>query len=242
MSDKIEKLKKLLEVANDGISREEFLESFKKAFNQVLQLEVKTLNRVNKAIDDLKIENNTSLQATQGDLRAFKHEAIQSINSALKEQENALNFLRDKVRSLKNGKDGKDGIGIDGKDGKDADEITIINKVLKQIPDYEEEIEELKKQIEELKSRPAIRGGGTSAMGVAQAFKWILKTEEPTGLIDGSNTEYTVNHTIFAVLAFSLNGEVIPQIPNYTISKNKITFSTPLPSSYSGRDFEIKYI
>jgi hypothetical protein len=142
----------------------------------------------------------------------------------------------------KDGKDGKDGLngkngaqgergeqGIPGKDGLNGKDVDMS------------EIEALKKEIEELKSRP-VRGGGTSALGVQQAFKWILKTESPVGLINGVNTEYTVSQTIFAVLAFSLNGEVICQLPNYTISKNKITFATALPSAYAGKDFECKYV
>ena len=47
---------------------------------------------------------------------------------------------------------------------------------------------------------------------------------------------------IFAVLGMTLNGETIAQLPNYTIAGKTITFSTALPSAYSGKDFEIKFI
>ena len=85
-------------------------------------------------------------------------------------------------------------------------------------------------------------GGGVTNMRIIQAFKYILKTEQPTGAIDGVNTTYTVSQPIFAVLSFSLNGETIAQLPNYTIAGKSITFSSPLPSDYSGKDFEIKFI
>ena len=85
-------------------------------------------------------------------------------------------------------------------------------------------------------------GGGVSAIAVANAAKYFVKTEEPTGAIDGTNKSYTVTKTIFAVLAFSLNGEVIAQLPNYTISNKTVTFATALPAAFSGKDFEIKYI
>ena len=105
------------------------------------------------------------------------------------------------------------------------------------------QIEDQQKEIDELKKRPVGKAaGGVSDMRITQAFKNILKTEAPSGDIDGVNTTYTVTQPIFAVFAFSLNGEVIPQIPNYTISANTIEFSTALPAAYSGKDFEIKYI
>ena len=85
-------------------------------------------------------------------------------------------------------------------------------------------------------------GGGVTDARIRQSFKTILKTEQPSGDIDGVNTEYTVTQPIFSILAFSLNGEVIAELPNYTVSGNKITFSSAIPSAYSGRDFEVKYI
>lgn len=114
--------------------------------------------------------------------------------------------------------------------------------IVEDIEEHEQKIERLEKELEDLKRRPVGRGGGTSAMGVAQAFKYILKTESPSGAINGSNTAYTVQHPIAAVLSFSLNGETIAQLPNYTIAGRTITFASALPSVYSGKDFEIKYI
>ena len=89
--------------------------------------------------------------------------------------------------------------------------------------------------------REALSAGVTN-MRIQQAFKYILKTEAPVGLINGSNTVYTVNSDIFAVFSMSINGETIAQLPNYTIAGKNITFSSALPSAYSGKDFEIKYI
>jgi hypothetical protein len=100
--------------------------------------------------------------------------------------------------------------------------------------------EELQKLIEKIDSKPS--GGAVSNMRIQQAFKYILKTEQPSGAIDGVNTTYSVSQDIFAVLSFSLNGEVIAQLPNYTIAGKQIVFSTALPAAYSGKDFEIKYI
>ena len=193
----------------------------------------------------MKGKNNTLLESTRGDLSDLHTKLEGLVDKALKVQENGLNFIRDKVRKLKDGKTPVKGIdffdGVDGVDGTDADEKSIIKEVLKQIkiPDNSTDIEELRKELKETKR---LRGGGTSTIGVKYALQRLLKTEKPVGVIDGANKEYTVTGTIFAVFAFSLNGEVITQLPNYTITGNKITFSTALPAAYSGKDFEVKYI
>lgn len=106
-----------------------------------------------------------------------------------------------------------------------------------------EEIEEDIKRLEEkIASIPQSTGGGVTNLRIQQAFKYILKTQEPIGDIDGVNTVYTLTQPIFAILSMSINGETIAQLPNYTISGNKITFSSALPAVFSGKDFEIKFI
>lgn len=104
-------------------------------------------------------------------------------------------------------------------------------------------IEGLRAELDDLRkvTQPGVHGG-VSNLRIQQAFKYILKTEQPSGLINGSNTAYTVTQPIFAVLSFTLNGETIAQLPNYTVSGRTITFATALPAAYSGKDFEIKYI
>lgn len=103
-------------------------------------------------------------------------------------------------------------------------------------------IKEIRKDIEELKKPRGSVSGGVTDMRIRQAFKNILHTEAPVGDIDGVNLTYTVKNDIFAVVAFSLNGEVIAEIPNYTVAGKTITFSSALPAAYSGKDFEIRYI
>jgi hypothetical protein len=137
----------------------------------------------------------------------------------------------------------------DGDDGVDSDPEEVTKMVLERIvmPNNTpilEEVQELKKEIEELKKRPSgrISGGGTSAMGVAHTFKYIAHTEEPTGDINGVNTVYEVKNSIFWIAGFTLNGEQIAELPNFTYSGRRITFSSAIPAAYSGKDFEVKYI
>ena len=105
-----------------------------------------------------------------------------------------------------------------------------------------EDVGGLEKDLEELKKRPVGRGGGTSAIGGAQAFKYIAHTEKPSGAINGSNVTYTVLVDIWWIAGFTLNGENIAELPNYTFVNKVITFTTALPAVFAGKDFEIRYI
>ena len=51
-----------------------------------------------------------------------------------------------------------------------------------------------------------------------------------------------VKNTIWWIAGFTLNGEQIAELPNFTYTGRTITFSSALPAVYSGKDFEIKYI
>lgn len=76
-------------------------------------------------------------------------------------------------------------------------------------------------------------GGDLSVSGIY--------TQTPVGAIDGSNTTYTVTHTIHHVLGFAINGQYI--MPSeYTTSGVTITFTTPLDSSLAGLPFSITYV
>lgn len=66
-------------------------------------------------------------------------------------------------------------------------------------------------------------------------------TAIPSGLINGSNTTYTVPSTITTVINFVLNGEAITP-DQYSTSGNTITFITALPSAFAGTPFYITYI
>jgi flagellar hook-basal body complex protein FliE len=247
-NDNLKKLKELLDTASvalikDGFLkefREEFLASTKTIISHILKVEEKLIERVDNAIKNINSQQDALKKATESDLRGITAKFEQSINNLLKQQENALKRFEE-MEQGKQGEPGKDAV---------IDESKIVADVLAKLPKVDEEdieIKDVKGLKEELDRLEAMklkggRGGGVSALGVQQAFKWILKTEQPSGLINGVNLEYTVTQPIFAVLAFSLNGEVVAQLPNYTISGKKITFSTALPADYSGKDFEIKYV
>lgn len=66
-------------------------------------------------------------------------------------------------------------------------------------------------------------------------------TETPSGLINGSNTVYTVAHTINTIYNFVTNGQDIVDPSTYTVVGNTITFNSPLPAEFAGLQFIIVY-
>lgn len=245
--DKALTLKRLFNAIDpDRITKEDFVSAFEAVVNAINDEKTKLSNlaeQLNQAMQDARKNLDETSTLTRADLTTAVATAISKIQ---------------------NGKDGKD--GRDGVDGLNADEERVINEVLGRIklPEYRapimdgpEElaikldlldderqlaaIKKLKADIEELKKRPA-RGGGTSAMGVASTFKYIAHTEAPSGDIDGVNTTYTVKNSIFWIAGFTLNGEQIAELPNFTYAGKTITFTSALPAAYSGKDFEVKYI
>jgi len=247
--EKLKKLKTLLEITNAGLTKDEFLKSFKSVLDHILKLETRLIEKINKTVKEelnrLNSNNNSLNKATQADLSSLTARLDTTTQEALKEQKIGMEFIYDKVKRIKSGADGLPGLdGRDGIAGKDADEKEIIKKILEEITIPEVEIESIKGLKEKLEylSSPRLGGGGTSAIGIANAAKYFVKTSALTGTIDGTNKAFTVPSTIFAVLALSLNGEFIAQLPNYTISDKTITFSEAIPAAYSGKDFEIKYI
>ncbi len=252
--EQLEKIKDIINISNFGLTKSEFLREFKSDFTKsiktiidhILRVEKTLVEKINKDISGVKSDTDTSLKAIQADLRAFMVKYDTKYSNLEKEQENELKSIKDRVRWMLRGKQGER-----GKDGKDADEEKIIQEVLNKIEIPEspqnigiDDVGNLREELEEIrKIKSKGGGGGVSAMGVAQAAKWIVKTEAPSGTINGTNKEFTVSKPrIFAVLAMSLNGEFIAQLPNYTIAGNKITFSEAIPSAYATKDFEITYI
>ena len=120
MSDKLDKLKSLLQIANDSLSREEFTVAFKAVLDYVKKLESKNsqeFDAIKQTIQDLseKLKQDNEL-----DLMTEKTKFGQAMDRALEEHRVSLNFLRDKARNIQAGKDGRDGL-----DGKDVDTTGI---------------------------------------------------------------------------------------------------------------------
>lgn len=106
-----------------------------------------------------------------------------------------------------------------------------------------EAIDNLREELDELKKlrTQKLGGGGTSAIGVANALNFALKKETPSGAINSSNTTYTVTKPINAVISFAINGQTITD-DEYTIAGRTITMDTAIDSALDGTSFRITYV
>lgn len=233
---KLQTLNKLLAAMDtNAMSSDEITKGFKSIIKHVedgKEITKKELELIRQAYRDMIKERDESQKDYDAEIEALKTQVLSRVEAVLK--------------TLKNGKDGKDGRdGVDGKKGEKGDKgdkgepgkMGMMD--IATVAYLENELKVLREEVRTVQAR---RGGGTSAIGVAQTFKWIAHTEAPVGAIDGNNTTYTVKNTIWWVAGFTLNGEQIAELPNFTYAGRTITFATALPAAYSGKDFEIKYI
>jgi hypothetical protein len=131
--DKIKKLEALLKLVDEGISRTDFEDSFKK----VLEI-VQAIRGGNEKEWGLVHKNLLALQeklkqGAASDVAVIKEAFIQELKNLFTQAEKKIASIKDEVIQGKDGKDGKD-----GKPGKDADETEIVDKVLAKIPTLED--------------------------------------------------------------------------------------------------------
>ena len=203
--------------------------------------------------EELKKEFSTTIEQMRGanadDLSEIKKVIDTSLLKALDIQNNSMNFLRDKVRSTK-----------DGHTPTKEELVALIEPLIPELPEtpeipkvempnlerFDEEderlndkIEELEKKIEESSKR---RLGGTGGdANVAYSLLRLIKKETPSGLVNGTNKVYTTTSAIKTILHFAINGESIMD-DEYTFSGSTITMTTAIPSGLSGKSFRIVYV
>lgn len=255
---KTEQLDILQIVKGDNVSTADFAKTLKVFLSSVRSIldEIKQSTQSDKKDIENKLTNvlsefklvDKSLRSELKQLKdnlpkdktaELKQELTRDLAKAIKEIDDRINSIEtedfDSDEIQKNIESNLPKYGEAFRDGlellQDEDRLSM-----EAIRDLKEEFVKLRNQIVNSNS------GGVTNMRIRQAFKLLLKTEQPTGDIDGANTEYTLTQPIFAILSMSINGETIAQLPNYTISGNKFTFSVALPAVYSGKDWEVKYI
>mgnify|MGYP001581853242 FL=1 len=246
---KLGKLNKLIDIMDEGVSKEEFLANFK----IVLDIVKKFKNRVDTAIITLTSQFNEQADRLSAE---NKEEFIK-----LKNQFNSLSKqLTDKVSNLKN-----------GQDGQNADEEKIVDKVLSKIkiPTIDElkkelpimavevrdalelltgderleisSIKSLKEELEELRKMKGQGLGGGGFSKLAMDFH-IIDEEVPTGAINGVNTDFVLAHmpAPTASLKVYLTGQKMKLTTDYTLSSKTITFLTaPLATDNITCDYRI---
>jgi len=111
----------------------------------------------------LNANNTGRTKKLNNDTNKFFQGLENKISKAIKEQRGGMNLIHDKLRTIKNGKDGDR-----GDDGESVDEEEIKEMILSLIPEaekidlseFEDKIEELLEEIENLKIANVQRGGG----------------------------------------------------------------------------------
>lgn len=160
-------LKELIKVASTTKTIKDFVAVFKVAVAALGDLKQTVLTQTQKQFSTLK---DTIVK----DVNDIKGQLGSKIEVALKEQEISLNFLRDKVRSLKDGYTPVK--GVDYFDGTSADEEKIIAGVLTKIPpDVEETAIETRDKLESLEGderldASAIRNLPEATKAIAEAI------------------------------------------------------------------------
>lgn len=172
--EKLNRLKRLFEIADDGLNKEEFLKAFKILKTHIINTEKQILAKVDFKAGEEKQKLETLRQEfqkefsqiiqrveQQGDVslkgfRARTNEAINNIfasNEVKKKLLELVDLTDEKIREI-------DDRLSQVRDGQDADEKKIVAEVLNKIPKVERVDEE--KVIEEvLKRVPKGRGGAT---------------------------------------------------------------------------------
>ena len=251
----LDKLQKFIDVIEEGtVQREDVVKMFA-AFRTLIKDLKESLDGRIVGLSGENMKEATSIRGRIDELERENKEALQSLSLSslgelgkeIKKVYREIDKLRDSIPTP------TDLTDIDSHLA-ELDEVTIdLQRKIKategKIPSLMEVNDkilslekELEKEIKRVERSAASRGGGTSAPGVAHAFKSIAHTEQPTGAINGSNTTYTVKNNIWWVFGFTINGEQIAQLPNFTYINKTITFASALPAAYADKDFEIKYI
>lgn len=253
---KLKKLEEILKMMDENLSKEDFVKAFKNVINIVRKAENTLTDKTNGAVSDLKgLFNDLEKKlesTTNAELSRVVRELRGIAEKALKDQSVSLNFIRDKVRKIKEGKDGKDGKpGIDGKDGMNGKDGSpdkpkeIRDKLegldgkerleIKAVNNLQEELDKLKDRI--AKKQVLRGGGGLSKMAMD---RHILDPYTPTGTVDGSNTDFELTKTPNPATSLMVwqNGIKQQLTTNYTVSGTTVTF---LIAPVTGETIEVSH-
>jgi gas vesicle protein len=243
--------KRIIERAQKELSeiqRTVYRDDFEKLSRELVRYIKDIDSRISKDLDEVKgitaKERESLKQSFKETVNTLKEDFKEKFTQLTKEQQAGMNAVTDRFNRIEN--------RIKSEITNDLADMIPETPEMPEIPEavdikpLEEKLEafmkEIREELQNVKARKAgTIGGGVTDMRIRQAMKNIMHTEAPSGDIDGANTTYTVNHTIFAIVDFSLNGESIPELPNYSYTGRTITFDTALPAAYSGKDFEIRY-
>jgi len=229
---------------------------FNREFARVVNIVNKLLERTQRFTQEMKVRQNNELVNTGKKMEGLLQDLSQRVDSMIDAKVSNAVQARSQVAEssletllLGEIQEKSDNIlealkehatpGLPGEPGPPPSD-EAIKQALKPFVD-----EAMKKINNALQNLP--RGGtrfGGGAIGdahIKQSIGRLIKTETPTGDINGVNITYTVSDTIHAVFELVINGEPITD-DEYTVGANTITMDTALPAELSGTSFRIKYV
>ena len=199
-----------------------------------------------KLKDQIKGDNDAALSGMKGQVDTlFVENRLKEIEKDIRKLHAQLDGeMKMKLSKVKDGAQGMQGErgerGLSGANGSPDTPSQVVAKVNQNGGVEQEAITGLVERLEKLET-PRLGGGGTSAIGVANALNFAIKRETPSGAINGVNTAYTVTKQIMSVISIAINGMVIHD-NEYTVSGQTITFTTALPAALSGTTFRVVYV
>src|SRR3990167_5929328 len=174
---KLEKLKQLVTMVNEGITKTEFLASFKAILAQLVQLENSLIKKIddtlenksqafNEQISNLLSESKIGFQkmseSHEKTMESMKTDMSKVVKNMVSEHEKKMQMMDKKMMEMHNGKDADESVIIekvleripkpkDGEPGKDIDPLTI--------EELQNELKSLKEETERIKNLPRGRMG-----------------------------------------------------------------------------------
>ena len=242
------KIKQLLDMVTEGITKDEFINAFQNVVNSVKKVNAKVdgaLDQLNAAIQDLQEKIASEISLSNSDLEASIQKELNNIKN---QQVQKMIQIDTRIATIQDGKDGKD--GEDGKSGQNADEEAIRQKITDWVTsnlalfgtNYRDALEllqgsqrlrinaidNLREELDSLKKDMSTRGrfGGAIGPSVIQKF---LHNVTPLGTINGVTTAFTLPKApITNGERVYLNGVRMRSgsSNDYTVAGKTITFST----------------
>lgn len=199
---KLEKLKQLVTMVNEGITKTEFLQSFQAVLTQLVQLENSLIKKIddtlnnksqafNEQISNLLSESKIGFQkmseSHEKTMDSMKTEMMKMMKNLMSSHDKKMEEMDDKMMEMH--------------DGKDADEKMIIEKVLERIPkpkdgepgkdidpltveELQNELKSLKEETERIKNLPRGRMGARKVP--------IIKRVNLSSQCDGATKAFTL--------------------------------------------------
>ncbi len=227
----------------ESLTRAEFTAAFERVVDEILKLKKQNSADVQGIMDLFEKVRSKLEKDKDATFSEMKAEVKDAFDKAFKDQQNTLNFLRDKMRDHKNMMDDRDDSLRNEMKAMipPPQEFSIPQEIPDSIESLQLKVKTLEDEIKALGEKRLGGGGGTSAIGVQWALGKMIKSETPSGDINGVNLAYTVTQEIHAVLQFGINGMVIHD-SEYTVAGKTITFTTAIPAALSGTTFRITYV